>query len=289
MFLIKYCLQPGLMVGVLTLWYFYRDTAWIYPAVVLSVQLLLGALEYKWPARPDWVHGAPDKFMLIAVFVSMYMFGGAIAAPIYVETVNPFLSQMRTNLGLDFWPTHWPILIQVLMAFFMSEFIWYWFHRAEHRWGWVWRITGHGSHHAFKKLGAIHAGANHPLEILLVLSLPATIVELLFGAGLAIGGSTLLLLTLAFIAHANLDLNTKGIGWLFTTPRYHIHHHSAVFEESNTNYGCAAIVWDRVFGTFRDAPTRETGIGPTQPSLWEIFIMPYREPKDIETAPATDH
>ncbi len=288
MFLIKYCLQPGLMAGVLALWYFYRDTVWIYPVVVLSVQLLLGALEYKWPARPDWVHDAPDKFMLIAIFISMYVFGGAIAAPIYVETVNPLLSQMRASMGLDFWPDHWPILVQVLLAFFMSEFIWYWFHRAEHRWGWVWRITGHGSHHAFKKLGAIHAGANHPLEILLVLSLPTAIVELLFGAGLAIGGSTLLLLTLAFIAHSNLDLNTKVIGWLFTTNRYHIHHHSAVFEESNTNYGCAAIVWDRVFKTFRDAATVETGIGPTQPSLWEIFIMPYREPKDIETAPVTD-
>ncbi len=288
MSLIKYCLQPAMIVGVLLIWYFNRGSPWLYPAIIFGVQLALGVLEYKWPARPDWVHDAPEKFTLVSVFVAMYVFGGAVAAPFYAEAIDPALSQIRERAGLDLWPSHWPLLAQALLAFFMSEFIWYWLHRAEHRWGWVWRITGHGSHHAFKKLGAVHAGANHPLEILLVLSLPATIIELLFGAGSAIGGSTLLLITQAYIAHSNLDLNTRVIGWLFTTNRYHIHHHSAVFEESNTNYGCAAIVWDRLFRTFRDAETLDTGIGPTQPSLWQIFIMPYREPEDIETSPSYD-
>ena len=227
----------------------------------------------------------PCRYMLISVFIATYMFGGAVAVPFYMETVDPILSQLRAIAGLDFWPSHWPLMVQVLIAFFMSEFIWYWLHRAEHRWGWIWRMTGHGSHHAFKHLGAIHVGANHPLEILLVLSLPATVVELLFGAGSAIGGSILLLITQASIAHSNLDFNTRVIGLLFTTNRYHIHHHSAVFEESNTNYGCAAILWDRLFGTFRDADTADTGIGPTQPGLWQIFIMPVLEPNDIQTSP----
>ena len=283
--LIKFCLQPALMIGVLTLWYFNRGSPWLYPSVLFGVQSVLGLLEYKYPARPEWVHALSEQSMLVSVFVATFMFGGAVAVPFYMEFVDPILSQLRALAGLDFWPSHWPLMIQVLVAFFMSEFIWYWLHRAEHRWGWIWRMTGHGSHHAFKHLGAIHVGANHPLEILLVLSLPATVVELLFGAGSAIGGSILLLITQASIAHSNLDLNTRVIGWLFTTNRYHIHHHSAVFEESNTNYGCAAILWDRLFGTFRDADTADTGIGPTQPSLWQIFIMPVREPSDIQTSP----
>ena len=186
--LIKYCLQPALMIGILTLWYFNRGSPWLYPAVLFGVQFVLGVLEYKYPARPEWVHAAPEQSMLISVFIATYMFGGAVAVPFYMETVDPILSQLRAIAGLDFWPSHWPLMVQVLIAFFMSEFIWYWLHRAEHRWGWIWRMTGHGSHHAFKHLGAIHVGANHPLEILLVLSLPATVVELLFGAGSAIGG-----------------------------------------------------------------------------------------------------
>jgi len=58
-----------------------------------------------------------------------------------------------------------------------------------------------------------------------------------------------------------------------------------VLDESNTNYGCAAILWDRMFGTFADAPTRETGTGPTEPSLWGKFLMPIKEPADTQIAP----
>ena len=283
--MIHYGLQPALMVGVLTIWYFNQDAGWIYPAIGVGLHLLLGVLEYLYPARPEWLHGGKYKIILVAVFVGMFLFGGVIVEPLYSETVNPVLSELRASLGLDIWPSSWPMILQVLLALFLSEFIWYWLHRAEHRWQWIWRVTGHGSHHAFQNLGAINAGANHPLEILLVLSVPSAIVELLFGAGAAIAGSYLLLLTLASLAHSNLDLNTKVIGWLFTTNRYHIHHHSAVFDESNTNFGCAVILWDRLFGTFSDAHTAQTGTGPTQPSLWRIFLMPYKEPEDTKTAP----
>ena len=54
--ILKYGLQPGLMVGVLTLWYYYHESSWVYLFVVVFLQVLLGALEYRWPARPEWVH-----------------------------------------------------------------------------------------------------------------------------------------------------------------------------------------------------------------------------------------
>ena len=72
---------------------------------------------------------------------------------------------------------------------------------------------------------------------------------------------------------------------LFTTNRYHVHHHSRVLEESNTNYGCAIILWDRLFGTYSNGVTTETGTGPTEPSLWQKFQMPFVEPDDTATAP----
>ena len=84
-----------------------------------------------------------------------------------------------------------------------------------------------------------------------------------------------------------ISMNSPGkpIG-LFTTNRFHIHHHSVVLEESNTNYACSAILWDRVFGTFADAATAETGTGPTEPDMWAKFWMPFEEPEDTATAPS---
>ena len=118
-----------------------------------------------------------------------------------------------------------------------------------------------------------------------LLVLPSALVELFFGVGMAAAGAAVLAVSQASIAHSNLRLNSKGIGWLFTTNTYHIRHHSAVLEESNTNYGCSAIVWDRVFGTFEDGAIAEAGIGPTEPSLWEKFLMPLKEPQDSAIAP----
>ena len=41
--ILKYGLQPGLMVGVLTLWYYYHESSWVYLFVVVFLQVPLGA------------------------------------------------------------------------------------------------------------------------------------------------------------------------------------------------------------------------------------------------------
>lgn len=279
---IEYGLQPLLLTAVLAAWLTTEEPA-IIPLAVISIQLILGFLEYRYPARPDWLQPAREKLSLIAIAVFVYVVGITIAV-IYDNLFRTSLGNLRASLGVDFWPGTWPMVLQILLAFLLSELIWYWFHRAEHRWPIVWRLSGHGAHHSFKNLGAINFGANHPFEMLIIV-IPSALVELLFGAGMAAFGAAVLSTTQVCIAHANLKLNTRVIGWLFTTNRYHIHHHSMVMEESNTNYGCAAIVWDRLFGTFRDAPTEETGTGPTEPGLWAKIIMPFREATGTQIAP----
>ena len=55
------------MVGVLTLWYYYHESSWVYLFVVVFLQAILGALEYRWPARPEWVHALRYKGALVGV------------------------------------------------------------------------------------------------------------------------------------------------------------------------------------------------------------------------------
>ena len=282
--IIHYALQPFLLFAALSCWYFNQQSLIAYPLIVLGVQLVLGFIEYQLPARPDWLLPAKQKIGLILLVIAIFIYSGSIAAPFYAITLDPMLSDIRSLLGIDVWPHHWPMIGQVILAFFLSELIWYWFHRAEHRWSLVWRLSGHGAHHSFKNLSALNFGANHPLEYF-VLLVPSAIVELLFGAGAAIGGAAILLVTQASIVHSNIPTNSKGIGWLLTTNRYHIHHHSLVIEESNTNYGCAVILWDRLFGTFSDNNTIETGIGPSEPSMWNKLLIPLKEPSDSQISP----
>ncbi|TNF89643.1 MAG: fatty acid hydroxylase family protein [Gammaproteobacteria bacterium] len=280
---VRYGLQPTAIVLILWYWAANPTDPMVFPLVLVSLHIVLGVLERMIPARPGWLVSARTQLLNIFLVVLLTM-GIGVVGGLYDDLLREPLSALRATLHLDIWPHHWPLLAQLFMVFFASEFIWYWVHRAEHRWQLVWRLSGHGAHHSFKRLSALNFGLNHPLEFFLLV-LPAALVELTFGVGPAAAGAAILGVSQASIAHSNLDLNTKVVGWLFTTNRYHIHHHSMVLEESNTNYGCSAIVWDRLFGTFADAGTLEAGTGPTEPSLWGKFLMPLREPSDTAIAP----
>lgn len=280
---VKFGLQPLVLIAII--WFCLRDAGNPINFVVCigALHLLLAVLETWIPARPGWrISGGQQLRNLLLVIVLVSAAG--LVSELYAQTLQGPLQALRQSLSLDIWPHHWPLLVQVFMVFFASEFIWYWVHRAEHRWQPVWRLSGHGAHHSFKRLGALNFGLNHPLELFLI-TLPTALVELTFGVGSAALIAAILGTAQASMAHCNLDLNTRVVGWLFTTNRFHIHHHSMVLSESNTNYGCAAIVWDRVFGTFADAPTREAGTGPSEPTLWQKFVMPIREPADTAVAP----
>ena len=278
-----WALQPALLLGVLATWIADPENPALFGLTFLGVHLLLGALEYRIPARPHWRHPATEKLVVLGIAVVSFMVGGA-ASGLYEAYLTAPLDAIRATLHLDLWPHHWPLVPQALLVFFLSEFIWYWIHRAEHRWTPVWRLSGHGAHHAFKRLNAINAGANHPIELFLIV-LPAIFVDLLFGVGAAAYGAVLLTLVQTAVVHSNLRLNSIVIGWLFTTNAWHIRHHSADLAESNTNYGCAAIVWDRVFGTFGDSAVVEAGVGPREPTTLEKLLMPLREPEGSVIAP----
>ncbi|MEM6512292.1 MAG: sterol desaturase family protein [Pseudomonadota bacterium] len=249
----------------------------------MGILLLLTVLEMLIPARADWQGSVSEKLLLFG-FVAVAFISYGFFEGFFDATVFPFLESVRETFGLDIWPSHWPVVVQVLLIFAAYEFVNYWYHRGAHRWGWLWKISGHGTHHAFKHLTALNTLANHPFEAAFLM-LPRMLVGFLLGGEVVSVAVGSLFMVTTLMAHCNLALNSRVIGWFFTTNRYHIHHHSMVREESNTNYGCACIFWDRVFGTFSDADTEEAGIGRTQPSYPELYLMPFREPKASEVAP----
>ncbi|MEM9304005.1 MAG: sterol desaturase family protein [Pseudomonadota bacterium] len=280
--LIYWGLQPALIVLALYLPLAGADegTHFLFWLVVL---ILLTLLEMFIPARPDWQGSLKERFLLFG-FVCVAFFAYGFFEGFFDETLFPWLASIREQFGLDIWPSGWPLLVQVLLIFAANELVNYWYHRGAHEWGWLWKLSGHGTHHAFKNLTALNTLANHPIEPVFLM-LPRMLLGFLLGGEVvSVAVGTLFMVT-TLLAHSNLELNSRVIGWFFTTNSYHIHHHSMVREESDTNYGCACILWDRVFGTFSDADTRETGIGGTQPSYPELFLMPFKEPQSSEVAP----
>jgi sterol desaturase/sphingolipid hydroxylase (fatty acid hydroxylase superfamily) len=280
---VEFGLQPALLTGALLVWLAHRDRPELHLFVLVVAQGVLAALEQLVPARPEWVQRPAEKLANVALVAFFTAFAGVVTL-LYRSGLAEPLARLRASLGLDLWPGDWPLAARVALAFLGGELAWYWIHRSEHRFAWLWRASGHGVHHSFKHLNAINFNANHPLEAFLIL-VPTTLLGLALGAGEEAGAASLLVVVNASVVHANLKLNARGIGWVFTTNSHHFRHHSQVFEESNTNYGCAAIVWDRMFRTFAQGPTRELGIGPSEPRLWEKLLLPFRQPADVTVAP----
>lgn len=275
--------HPLLLGGALALWWTLGGGDAALPLTLAAMLALLEVLERTVPALPAWRLGVVAKLKLAGVYL-VGVVASAILLAGYELLLPAALEPLRTRVGAVLWrPAGWPWLLQALVLYFASDFIFYWVHRAIHASGLLWRLSGHGFHHGFHNLHAINAGSNHPFELVVVV-LPLVLLAALTGAPAeAVGAAGVLLFCNAMLAHANLDLRTPGFSALFTTSHQHRLHHSAVFEQSNRNYACAAIVWDRLFGTYAEGPVAQTGIGPRQLPLWRMYLLPFAEPGDVDT------
>ncbi|NUO75972.1 MAG: sterol desaturase family protein [Lysobacter sp.] len=280
--------HPAILIGATALWWALRPSEGATLITLIAVLLLCAALEARVPAMPQWRQSLGTRLRLIGVYVlalavSVLLLGG------YETVLNPALSGFRAGLGDALWPQSWPLALQVALLFFASDLIYYWIHRAIHRWGPLWRLTGHGFHHGFHNLHALNVGTNHPFEAVFLV-LPLVLLAAATGASdLAVEAAGILLLVNAVLAHANLRMHTPGLSWLITCSEHHRRHHSLVFAESNSNYACNAIVWDRLFGTYSQGPVAQTGIGPSEPGLWRMYLLPFREPGDADTVSSRKH
>lgn len=273
--------HPLLLAGALGLWWALGANEGAMLAALASVLAMSMLLERLVPAEPTWRLGLGATLRLAALYLLGLLVSGALIAT-YESLLPAALAGVR-EFGATVWPAGWPVLAQALLLYFASDFVYYWIHRAIHRWPLLWRMSGHGFHHGFQNLHAINAGASHPFE-LVPLALPLVLLAVVTGAaGQAVDAAGVLLLSNATLAHANVRMGTPVFRVLFTCSDQHRRHHSAAFEDSNTNFACNAILWDRVFGTYSRGPVLQTGIGPTQPPLWRMFLLPFVEPKDVDT------
>ena len=110
---IKYALQPLMVIGVMTAWYFNQTSEITYPLTLLVVIVVLGSLEHWRPLRPNWVQPPKEKALLVSIYLAVFAFSAMVAAPIYAASLEPGLEQLRVALGLNFWPSSWPMIAQM--------------------------------------------------------------------------------------------------------------------------------------------------------------------------------
>ena len=119
----------------------------------------------------------------------------------------------------------------------------------------LWRL--HRVHHADLDYDLTTGARFHPIEIVLSMLIKFAIILVLGPPVVAVILFEVILNGMAMFNHGNVGLPEgldRLLRWAFVTPDMHRVHHSVEADETNSNFGFNLSWWDRLFGTYREAP-----------------------------------
>jgi sterol desaturase/sphingolipid hydroxylase (fatty acid hydroxylase superfamily) len=163
--------------------------------------------------------------------------------------------------------------LAIVTLFFATEFIYYWHHRASHRIRWMWAT--HAVHHSATRLNltaAIRLGWTGNISGNFLFFLP---LAWLGFHPVAIVAMLVVNLLYQFFIHTELAPRLGPLEWVLNTPAHHRVHHASNTACLDRNYGGMLIVFDRLFGTFAEAPKDEKlryGLVGGKPTLNPIRV-----------------
>jgi sterol desaturase/sphingolipid hydroxylase (fatty acid hydroxylase superfamily) len=268
-------LPPATVAAILAFWGLapaaWTETPWAIMLVGVGTIIFVQLLELVFERHEGWRINA--KELLTDIFYVVLVFGGI--GTLTEVLINSPLLELKQSLGIATpWLAALPFLVQVLIVILVFEFGQYWMHRAMHNWTPLW-LT-HAPHHHVTQLNAMKGFIGNPIELFLisigVISLLDVDTNALFAAFTASGA-------IAIYAHANVRADPPiWYGYVFTTIRNHSLHHTALsYEDTRCNYGNSVILWDRIFGTYREGESEVVGQDERKRlSIKEQWLFPFQ-------------
>jgi len=156
-----------------------------------------------------------------------------------------------------------PSWAKFVAGFLLMDLTFYWWHRANHEIGLLWRF--HNVHHVDPDLDVSTSFRFHFVEVFYSTAFRVVQVGLIGVAPLTYAVYETVFSCGTAFHHSNwrLPVAVEGaINKVFVTPRMHGIHHSAVKEETDSNYSVVFRWWDMLHGTLRlGVPHSDIDIG----------------------------
>ncbi len=191
-----------------------------------------------------------------------------IAQLIAALAVGYFFQSMFVSYSIFSLPTTIPDYWEGAIAFFITSFIFYWWHRALHYVPFLWR-TVHQLHHSASRIESLSAFYVHPLDAVF-----ANLITC-FGAYFVVGASPnavawCFLYAGLFNLYIHSDtLSPKWLGYMLQRPEMHKLHHK--YGHHAQNYGIP--LWDMMFGTWANPEVSPERCGFDANAEAKIFDM----------------
>lgn len=146
-------------------------------------------------------------------------------------------------------------IVATVIVFDMFD---YWWHRLNHRFGFLWRF--HKVHHVDTHVDVTTALRFHPGELFISFFVKLVWIAL-WGPSLAGFAAFEIAVSLASqFHHSNIDFPERwerNLRKVIVTPRFHTSHHTVSRRTGDANFATIFIVWDHLFGTYREPDPEE--------------------------------
>lgn len=239
--------------------------------LAIGLCLILGILELRFPAHErQSLSGRLRNLVLTAITLAL----GAAATRLLFYLLPARFDPPPIGRGIRF------SIATALVYALATDFMFYWYHRAEHRFPFLWAI--HQLHHSDAELNATTSMRNYWLETplqALVIGIP---VGYAIGLDpLAAALSSFGLMVWFFFAHANWKLRLGLLTPILCGPQVHRIHHSTLPQHRDHNFAQYFPFIDLLFGTYYapapdDFPPTGTPELASDASLATVMVRPFR-------------
>jgi sterol desaturase/sphingolipid hydroxylase (fatty acid hydroxylase superfamily) len=249
--------------------------------VFISGLALLLALERFMPLRHDARPAKRQARNLGLMLIDTAMLRLAFPA----VAVGWAIAVQSLGIGL-FARVSWPGWVEIALTVLALDLVIYWQHRILHAVPLLWRL--HRVHHSDTAFDVTTGIRFHPLEIALSMGVKMVLIALLGAHPFGVLLFEILLSLGALFTHTDIAFPPSAdrmLRWLVVTPSMHRIHHSVIREETDSNFSFHLSVWDRIFRSYRAAPSRdevEMPIGlnafrdPPDQTLLALLLQPFR-------------
>ncbi len=208
--------------------------------IILIIAIAIGCVvvEKLWPAtdlpkvRAWW----PRVILVNAIQLGIVVLAG--------RSWEHWLSR-ASLFHLRYW-TH--DLAAGFIAYLISTFVYYWWHRFRHKSDFFWRVC-HQLHHSPRRIELLTSFYKHPVEIFLNSLISSLIVYTLLGCSIQAAAYYTVLTALAeYFYHWNIR-TPRWVGHIVQRPESHRVHHQ--YRHHTQNFADLPI-WDWLFGTLHN-------------------------------------
>ncbi len=253
--------------------FIYNNETSIRLSVFLSSFTLLALWEWQQPKRLLTQNKLKRWFNNIALVVT-----GTLIVRIVVPMAAVGTAYFAEHHHIGF-ANHFvlPFWLETAVFFVLLDLSTYFQHLIFHVMPVLWRF--HRVHHSDMDYDVSTGLRFHPVELLLSILIKMLLIITWGAPVLTVILFEIVLNFMSMFTHSNISLNEKlehKLRWFVVTPDMHRIHHSAMENETNSNFSFHISIWDRLFGTYKDAPEAgqlgmTTGLDNFRESTWQNY------------------